>query len=266
MDATPDDKFIQDSNAPLKGADRVLAILKFLAFRENGASVKEVASEFNAPPSTVHRDLQTLCRSQLVEPRGLGTYAVSSLFFDAAAFGIQTSPITKFVQPILESIVSEMNETAHFAVRVGDLAMYRAKATPPSQSVKLNSRVGGTNPLYSTAVGKVLLAREAVDKQQMIDIVGPGPFVQRTSKTIDSADRLWAEVKATKQRGFAIDDEENEEGIFCVAIPIQFSHFLGIEDGALSVSGLVFRNPPNFVELAVETLRSAGTRVPKSTS
>ncbi len=149
-------------------------------------------------------------------------------------------PETARIQPLLEQLAAQFGETAHYAVLSGRDIVYRAKMDPPVGAVRLTSVIGGRNPAYRTAVGKALLSSRLLDLAQVTDWFGDFPLEQKTPHTLTTPEALLAELQATRVRGYGIDDEENELGINCVAVPV-YLEGSAIPSGAVSVSAVRFR-------------------------
>ncbi|MBN9181336.1 MAG: IclR family transcriptional regulator [Microbacterium sp.] len=226
----------------LAGSARVLAVLIELAERPEGATLEQLAAAVDSPKSTVHRALTSLRRAHLAAQLGRGTYVIGDEFLRLAFENHAQRPDRLAVEPILRRLAERFGETAHYAVRDGAEVVYRAKVDPSSGSVRLTSAVGGRNPAYRTAVGKLLLSEAAKDASSLAALVGEGPFEQTTPHTITTLDALWADVVRTRERGYAVDDQENELGVNCLAVPVRLGPDAGVT-GAVSVSALAFRLP-----------------------
>ena len=127
------------------------------------------------------------------------------------------------------------NETCHLGVRDGDCVLYIDKVESP-HSLRMVSRVGGTNPLHCTGIGKAILAWLPPDE---LDEYCSRPLERRTANTIVAPEILRAELQRTRDRGYAVDDIENEIGVRCVGAPI-FDHD-GDLVGAVSLAGPTLR-------------------------
>lgn len=226
----------------LVGSDRVLAVLSELAQRPDGATLEELAIAVDSPKSTVHRALTSLRRANFATQLGRGTYVLGDEFLRLAFENHAQRPDRLAVGPILRTLSERFGETAHYAILDGAEVVYRAKVDPSSGSVRLTSSVGGRNPAYRTAVGKQLLSEVADDTGSLAAIVGRGPYPSATPNTITTLDELWAELVRTRQRGYAVDDQENELGVNCVAVAVGTGPG-ETAAGAISVSALAFRRP-----------------------
>lgn len=243
----------------LVGADRVIAVLTELADHPLGVTLDELAGALRSSKPTVHRALATLRRAGLADMTGRGVYVLGDEYLRLAFRNLDGRPETARIQPLLEELASTFGETAHYAVLSGRDIVYRAKMDPPLGAVRLTSVVGGRNPAYRTAVGKALLSRRLLSLADVTAWVGDSPLEAKTPKTLTGPEAMFADLEATRMRGFAVDDEENEMGINCVAIPISMDGS-PTPTGAVSVSAVRFRTRlPELIE-AVPTIRDTITR------
>lgn len=226
----------------LVGSDRVLAVLRELAERPDGVGLDELSRAMGSPKATVHRALAALRRAGFAAQDGRGRYVLGDDFLRLAFAHSEARPDGVRVLPVLRALSDRYGETTHYAVLDGDSVVYRAKADPPSGGVRLTSTVGGRNAAHSTAVGKMLLALTLPDDDAVHRWAAGRTFSARTPATLTTPDALVAELTLTRERGYAIDDEENEPGIVCVAVP---AYLLGPTEpsGAVSVSAVAFRTP-----------------------
>jgi IclR family transcriptional regulator, acetate operon repressor len=226
----------------LVGSDRVLAVLTELALRPAGVGLDELARALDSPKPTVHRALAALRRAGFATLTGRGHYHLGDEFIRLAFAHHEARPDHLRVQPILEALAERLGETAHYAVLDGRSVVYRAKVDPSSGAVKLSSVIGGRNPAHSTAVGKLLLSYKLRDDAAVESWARDGGLPARTRRTTTAPADLAAELALIRRRGFSTDDEENEIGVNCLAVPV----FLGSPSaptGAISVSGLTYRTP-----------------------
>jgi DNA-binding IclR family transcriptional regulator len=239
----------------LVGSDRVLAVLRELAERPEAIGLEELAKAVDSPKPTVHRALAALRRAGLARQDGRGRYVLGDEFLRLAFAHHEARPDHVRIRPSLTELAERFGETAHYAVLDGREVVYRAKVDPSSGAVKLTSTVGGRNPAYSTGVGKLLLALTLADDAQVRAWVGELPLMPRTDRTKVTADQLCDELRAIRQQGFAVDDQENERGINCVAVPT-FLTSPTVASGAVSVSALAYRTSLQTLVAAVPAIRS----------
>jgi IclR family acetate operon transcriptional repressor len=243
-----------DTDERLVGADRVIAVLTTVAEHPSGITLDELARILNTKKPTVHRALATLRRAGLADLLGRGTYVLGDEYLRLAFRNVEGRPGNARIQPLLDDLAARYGETAHYAILSGTEVTYRAKTDPPRGAVRLTSVVGGRNPAYRTAVGKALLSAELKTVDAIRGRLGSERLEQRTEHTLVTAEQLMQDFEKTRERGYAIDDEENEVGVNCVAFPIYLDGSL-VPTGAISVSAVRFRCPLDRLVAAVPEMR-----------
>ncbi|NEA99243.1 IclR family transcriptional regulator [Streptomyces sp. SID13726] len=242
--------------ARLVGSDRVLAVLKELARHPDGVALDELTRVIGSPKPTVHRALAALRRAGLALQDSRGRYLLGDEFLRMAFAHHEARPEHLRLRPLLETLAARFGETAHYAVLDGHEVVYRAKVDPPTGTVRLTSTVGGRNPAHATAVGKALLAHELGTLDAVRRWIGEVPAERRTPRTLCAAEELHRELRATLERGYALDDQENETGVNCLALPVYCTSPTA-PSGAVSVSALAYRTPLGALVDAVEEIREA---------
>jgi DNA-binding IclR family transcriptional regulator len=114
--------------------------------------------------------------------------------------------------------------------------------------------VGGRNPAHATAVGKLLLAYRLDSRQAVEAWIGDSALSRRTPRTLCTADDLHHELTAIRHRGYAVDDQENEAGVNCLAVPV-FLISPAVPSAAVSVSALTYRTPLSSLVESLEGIR-----------
>jgi DNA-binding IclR family transcriptional regulator len=155
------------------------------------------------------------------------------------------------VEPLLRQLANEFGETAHYAVLDGRDVVYRAKVDPPEGAVRLTSTIGGRNPADRTAVGRVLLSSGIHSLDALTEWMTAN---QVATIAPASAAGLHAELERTRARGYGLDDEENEPGVNCLALPVYLTG-AAQPSGAVSISALAFRLPLARLEASVPQIR-----------
>lgn len=236
------------------GSDRVLAVLRELACHPDGVRLEELTRVIGSPKPTVHRALRALRRAGLADQDARGHYVLGDEFLRMAFAHHEARPEHVRIRPVLDALARRFGETVHYAVLDGRDVVYRAKVDPPSGAVRLTSTVGGRNPTHATAVGKLLLAHNVDSPQALTTWIGDAPLERRTPQTRCTAAELHTELEAVRRRGFAVDDQENEVGVNCLALPV-FLASPTVPTGAVSISALTFRTPLAALVDSVEEIR-----------
>jgi DNA-binding IclR family transcriptional regulator len=230
----------ESTDAPVVGADRVLAVLRELARHPDGIGLDEMATAIGSAKPTVHRALASLRRAGFAAQDGRGRYALGDDFLRLAFAYHEARPEHLRVLPALQELATYFGETAHYAVLDGRDVVYRAKVDPPLGAARLSSVIGGRNPAHCTGVGKLLLATALPDDDAVRDWVRAGPLERRTDRTKVTAAALCTELRRIRDNGYSVDDGENEAGVVCVAVPA-FLTSPSSPSGAVSVSALEYR-------------------------
>jgi DNA-binding IclR family transcriptional regulator len=240
----------------LVGSDRVLAVLKELARYPDGVGLEELTRVIGSPKPTVHRALGSLRRAGLADQDARGHYVLGDEFLRMAFAHHEARPEHVRIRPVLEALAERFGETAHYAVLDGREVVYRAKVDPPSGAVRLTSTVGGRNPAHATGVGKLLLAHRLDTLEAVAEWIGAEPLARRTPNTLHTAEDLHRELEATRERGYAVDDQESETGVNCLALPVHATSRT-VPSGAVSISALTYRTPLRALVAALDEIRAA---------
>jgi len=238
----------------LVGSDRVLAVLKELARYPEGIGLDELSRVVGSPKPTVHRALVALRRAGLAEQDARGHYVLGDEFLRLAFIHHEARPDHVRILPVLNELATRFGETAHYAVLDNHSIVYRSKVDPPSGAIRLTSTVGGRNPAHTTAVGKLLLAYRLTTLEAVDAWVGTTTLERRTPKSKCTASDLLVDLEEIRANGYSTDDQENEDGVTCIAVPV----FLGTTSdpsGAVSVSALAYRTSLRTLVDAVPRIR-----------
>ncbi len=217
--------------------DRALAILDILSAEGPDLSLGEISDKLELHKSTAHRLTMVLERHKLIERNSVsGRYRLGLKLFELGTRAISHLDLRERARPVLDRLVLETSETVHLGILEDTEVLYLDKVEP-ARSVRMSSSVGRRNPAYCTAMGKATLAH--LPDAQVEEIVRKHGLKAVTANTITSFLDLKTELKAVRERGYAVDDEEIEEGVRCVGCVVR--NFSGAPVGAISVSGPAFR-------------------------
>jgi DNA-binding IclR family transcriptional regulator len=212
--------------------DRAVAILGCLAFERSGLSGTELAAAVGISKGTAHRLLCSLADHRLVQQDPLTKrYRLGLGLFELGNQVLAHLQPVEVAKPFLERLVEETGETANMAVMDGGMALYVAKVEC-SFSIRIGSMVGLRQPCHCTGLGKVLLAYHTNGAGPP---VGEQSLYRKTERTIVDVNRLHQELALVAERGYAIDDQEFEDGLRCIAAPVR--DHTGAVSAAVSVSG-----------------------------
>ena len=217
--------------------DRALAALEVLAHRGPDLSLTQLSQALELHKSTAHRLIRVLERHRLVEKNGNdGKYRLGLKLFELGTRAVAQLDLRERARPFLEKVMLSTGETVHLCVYDAGEVVYVDKMEP-ARSVRMASTVGRRNPAYCTAVGKALMAHLPEDQ---VEAAAQRHGMRRlTRNTICTLAELSAELAKVRAQGYAVDNEENEEGLSCVGVAVW--GFSPSPLAAISVSGPTFR-------------------------
>lgn len=217
--------------------DRALAALDVLASRPQEHSLVELCNALKLHKSTVHRLMMVLEQHRLVSKNpDTGRYRLGLKLFEYGSKAIGALDLRRHSKPYLNRLLQEIDETVHFCI-LDDGQVFYIEKMEPQRSVRMACTVGSRAPAYCTAVGKAMLAE--LSDAEVNSIIRRWGLKPITKYTIRTAAALKAELRSVRMRGYAIDNEEKEEGLRCIGAAVR-GH-AGKLMAAISVSGPAFR-------------------------
>ncbi|MBJ7537243.1 DNA-binding transcriptional regulator KdgR [Marinomonas transparens] len=237
---------------PVSSVMKVFAILSALS-EHKSIGVTELSQIVMTSKSTVYRFLQTMKMLGYVSQEGDNDrYSLTLKLFEVSAKSLEHVDLVSIAEPCINRIGEVTKEALHLCVRDADSIVYVYKVDA-QYNLRMQSRIGGRNPLYSTAIGKVLLAEKSVEAVR--EILADTVFKASTSKTHKNIDSLLEELKLVKEQGFGEDNEEQEEGLRCIGAPI-YDRFGNVIAG-MSISYPTLRHDEGKKEEYIKMLKEA---------
>ena len=216
----------------LGSLDRGLAVLELIA-RRGEERLAELARELGTSRTTMFRVLETLRARGFAEHVAANhTYRLGPSALSLAAQGTR-STITRLAEPAMADLRNATGETVNLIGVHGSRLVYEA-VLEGRYSLRSLPSLGMTVAAHGSALGKAVLAAAPAPLREVL--LGPEPFQRFTENTITARRQLDTELDKTRQRGYAIDEEENETGLTCVAAAIHSTD--GRPTAAISISGL----------------------------
>ncbi|MGR5063294.1 DNA-binding transcriptional regulator KdgR [Photobacterium sp. DNB22_13_2] len=237
---------------------KVFGILQALG-EQKEIGVTELSQRLMMSKSTVYRFLQTMKMLGYVSQEGeTDKYALTLKLFELGATSLEHVDLIDLCDKEMQLISQQTNEALHLGALDENAIIYIHKIDS-GYNLRMQSRIGRRNPLYSTAIGKVLLAyRNEEFTRNALDGI---EFIKHTDKTLENIDQLLSELKAVKEQAFAEDNEEQEPGLRCLAAPV-FDRFGNVIAG-LSISLPTIRFDEKRKSYYVELLQTASRNVSK---
>jgi DNA-binding IclR family transcriptional regulator len=244
-----------DNVATVASVSRALRILRCFSPERTALGVSEIARVLQMHKSTTYRLLVTLEREQFLYQVEPGRYALSYTVLELATAVSNSGGVRAVVLEQLGQLVAQTGETAHLAVLDDGEVLYLEKVEG-TWSLRMPSAVGRKVPLNCTALGKVLLSGMAPD--ELDDAVRSRRWVAVTDNTVTDPKKLGSIARRVQKDGFAIDREEIELGLLCIAAPIRDD--VGEVCAGISVSGPLSRIDPNLSSY-VENVKAAADAI-----
>jgi DNA-binding IclR family transcriptional regulator len=209
----------------VKSAARTVDLLELMAARGNEpARLRELSDALEAPRSSVYALLRTLVERGWVRTDVTGTlYSIGIQALLAGTTYLDFDPFLRIVQPHVNELSVKLDETIHYGRLQRTDIVYLA-THESSQYLRPFSRVGRTLPAFSTSMGKSLLAeRLQVDGPDGLAAHLPPTLDPLTPNTIVDREALIRDLESVRERGYAIDREENLRGVVCFAVVLRFT-------------------------------------------
>lgn len=240
----------------VKSAARTLEVLEFLAARNNQpVRLREISEGLGVPRSSLHALLRTLTHRGWVRSDSTGTlYGIGIRALLAGTSYLDSDPYVPLITPYLDELREQLDETIHFGRLDGQDVVYLA-TRESSQYLRPFSRVGRRLPAFATSLGKSVLAGlPEEDAGQHL----PATLTAMTPRTITDRADLAADLAATRERGHAVDNEENTLGVRCLAVALRY-HQPAVD--AISVSVPLARLDEESERRMVAALHVAADRI-----
>ncbi len=205
--------------------------------------VTELSKRLKLHKNNVFRLLATLeSRGYIEQNKATENYRLGLKSLELGQTFIKQMGLLRQAKPILEKLTKDTGETSYVAIfKEGHIVYLDVVET--DQTVRVVSRVGSRLPAYCTASGKVHLA--AMSEEELEEVL-PEQLEKHTPTTFADRASLLAELKKVAEQGYAIDDEELDQGVRCVAAPIR--DYTRRIIGAISISGPAMRLPLDKIE------------------
>jgi IclR family transcriptional regulator, acetate operon repressor len=204
-----------DTTAPgVKSAMRTVALLDFFARQGGMYSLTAIQQELGYPKSSLYALLRTLVQLGWVETDPTGTlYRIGMQALLVGASYIDGDPVVGMAHETLEWLAEATGETVHFG-RLDGLDVVDLSSRPSRHDLRPVVRVGRRMPAHSTALGKALLAERP-------SAALPASLERQTEQTLTDPKLLAEDLDRVRERGYAIDREENRTGVCCFGVVLR---------------------------------------------
>jgi len=220
--------------------ERASSILDILGQSSQGISIRELSAKLKLPKGTSHRLLSSLSYFGYVrqDPK-TRDYFLGLKFVELGQLLLSQLDLRKEAEPFLRDLAERTKETIHLVILDRNEIVYidKVETDQNPSGLKMASRIGLRNPAHSSAVGKMILAN--FSEEELQSFFKEKSLLRRTENTITDPIQLREHLKSVRKQGYAVDDEENEKGIRCVAAPIY--NETGKTVAAISITAPAFR-------------------------
>ncbi|MPV50339.1 MULTISPECIES: IclR family transcriptional regulator [unclassified Pseudactinotalea] len=236
----------------VQSVDRAVELLELLTDAGGQATLSELAEHTDLPLPTIHRLMRTLLAHGYVRQLPSRRYTLGPrLIRLGESAGRQ---LGSDARPYLAALAQELGESANLAMIDRDMVVYVAQASS-AHSMRMFTEVGRRVFPHSAGVGKAVLSQ--LPDQTVMEILGRVGMPAATDRTIVTPAALLSELALIRERGFAVDDGEQEIGVRCFAVPVPRAP----TPTALSISGPDSRVTPDFGKRAVPVLQHAAHEI-----
>ena len=224
----------RDDENRMSAVERTMLILETLSKAE-AINLENMAKMTALPKATLLRFLSSLISLGYVYRDSADQYHLTLKMFMVGSRSLSHIDLVSTAKPFAKKLSQKLGETVHMGILEDDEAVYVLKEES-SYTLRMYSRVGKIIPLYCTAIGKVFLSE--MSEEELDGYLSTHTLKPFTPKSLDESG-LRAELHEIRSRGWAIDREEHEENIVCIASPIR--DYSGKAVAAISASWPVFR-------------------------
>lgn len=235
---------------------KVFNILQALS-EQKAIGVSELSQRLMMSKATTYRFLQTMKTLGYLSQEGeADKYSLTLKLFELSSRSLEYVDLIALADKEMRYISEQTNEALHLGTLDDDAIIYIHKIDS-GYNLRMQSRIGRRNPLYSTAIGKVLLSER--DESFVRDTLKNVTFVKDTENTLENVDQLLQELATVREQYYAEDREEQEPGVRCIAAPVYDR--LGNIIAAISISFPTVRFDENLLGKYVGLLHRAGKNV-----
>lgn len=217
-----------------KAVLRTVDILDYIANSKRPVSLSTLSKDLKIPKSSAFDIIHTLVNKKMVQmdedTKGI---TLDVHCFEIGATYLSRNDIHTHARPFLKQLSLQTGETAFLAVENNGMIVYLDKEEGKSPT-RTTCVIGDRNDMYTTGLGKAILATMPIEKVRMI--TGGGKLTPKTDHTMTTFDDLMIDLEHTRQRGYSIDNQEDNAFVFCTGAPILNRDSECI--GAISISAI----------------------------
>lgn len=225
-------------SSSVQSLDRAFDLLELLCHSRGGMTIGALSAETGLHKSTVHRLLASMCaRGYVQRDAATSIYRAGMRLCELSSYVMENMDVIERARAPMERLGHETGETVHLVMQEEKDIVYIHKVESVSGAIRMFSRIGMRRPLYCTGVGKAILATWPEDE---VRAVWRASGVRLwTPYTIVTEEAFFQELDQVRRQGYALDNEENELGVRCIAAAVP--DYSGRATYAISVSAPLTR-------------------------
>jgi len=242
--------------ANMNSVERAFAILEFLNSSRRGWNISEISRKLGLPKSSTHVLFATLDKlGYITEYQSSRRYQLSPKLYGLGRRALETTPLPMIALPHLHWLVQQTNLAAHVGILEKKQVVFVQKVDGPG-IIKFDTYIGKCSQLHCTGLGKSLVAFRPEEEIKLL--LDKYPFSRFTKQTISSLNAFMTECERIRRAGYSMDDEEEELGIRCIAVPVLSD---GVAVAAVSVTGTTAQMPLEAIANVVSKAMCAAGRI-----
>ncbi|QTG81581.1 IclR family transcriptional regulator [Arthrobacter crystallopoietes] len=242
----------EKASGGVQSVERAFELLELITNAGGEVTLSELSSFTSLPLPTIHRLLRTLVSLGYVRQLANRRYSLGPRLIRLGE--VANKQLGSLARPHLKNLVETLGESANMAVLDSEMVVYIAQVPSP-HSMRMFTEVGRRAHTHDTGVGKAILAQ--LEDDAVRDIVTRAGMPTPTEMSIGNISDLMLELKNIRERGYSIDEQEQEIGVRCFAMAVPDAP----TPMAISVSGPVSRVDDAFAKRAVPLLQSAAEQI-----
>lgn len=243
----------------VQSIDRALDILEMLGDHPQGIQVKDLSSGLGLNKSTVSRMLSTLAERGYVLKAKDNSYRLGMRLVDLCSVYLNSLQLKTEALPFLEALRDQTGLIVHLGALDDKEVVYLDKISSFT-NIRMYSQIGKRAFIHSTSLGRAMLS--GMSNSQAEGILRAKGMPAVTEKTCTKVEELLEQLDVIRERGYAVDDEENETGMRCVAAPIL--DYRGDVIAAVSATGFLEMVPYERIESIAGCVKTCAAGISRS--
>lgn len=241
----------------MQGIERIIKILDSFSLDEPELTLKELTNKTGLPKPTVYRIAEALNKVNILsKDDNVSKYRIGVKLFELGSLYLETLELRKLAFPEIEKLSKYTEESIHMGVLDGN-EVTSIEGLGSTHNLQAKLWIGKRSPIYCTSIGKAILA--FLPEKEQEEILTTIEFKRYTKNTITDKKNLKKELESIRRQGFALDNEEHDEGIMCVGAPI-FNN-KGEVVASISISGPKIRMKEQELEKYKKLLMDSVKRI-----